>query len=195
MSGRSRDPRRSSAKNIVAGAISARHLTHMKLIKHLLPFLLVATVGTALCDAKPLNVPDDESPIASIEFPKDWDTDTIQDGVVGTSPDGAVYLAVVGVTSEKGMNAEIDSTFEMLQEHKVELDESSKKENKFKVNGFDAQELLFQGKDADGPAAISITFVTIKDKLIVFTYWVSTADEAKHQQTVGKIVSSLKPKA
>jgi hypothetical protein len=165
----------------------------MKFITHLLPFVLMAFVSTAVCDAKPLNVPDNESPVASIEFPKDWEADTIENGVVGTSPDGAVYLAVVAVGNEKGMNAEIDSTFAMLQEQKVELDESSKKENKFKINGLEAQELLFEGKDADGPAAVSITFVTIKDKLIVFTYWVSTADEAKHQQTVGKIVNSLKP--
>ncbi len=164
----------------------------MKFIKHLLPLLLVATVGTALCDAKPLNVPDDESPIASIDFPKDWETDTIENGVVGTSADGAVYLAVVGVTNEKGMNAEIDSTFEMLQEQKVELDESSKKENKFKINGMEATELLFQGKDADGPCGVSISFIPMKNNLVILTYWVTTAEEAKHQATVGKIVNSLK---
>ncbi len=114
-------------------------------------------------------------------------------GVAGTSDDGAVYLSVVAVGNEKGMNAEIDDTFAMLKEHKVELDKASKKENKFKINGLDAEEMLFQGKDEDGPAAVSITFVTIKDKLLVLTYWVSTEDEKKHQEEVGKIVQSLKP--
>ncbi len=47
------------------------------------------------------------------------------------------------------MNAEINDTFEILKEQKVELDESSKKENRFKINGLDAVELLFQGKDAE----------------------------------------------
>ncbi len=35
-------------------------------------------------------------------------------------------------------------------------------------------------------------FVTIKDKLLVLTYWVSTEDEKKHADEVGKIVGSLK---
>ncbi|HYJ04140.1 MAG TPA: hypothetical protein VEX43_03340, partial [Chthoniobacterales bacterium] len=56
----------------------------------------------------------------------------------------------------------------------------------------DATELLYQGKDDDGPAAISITFVPIKDKLVIITYWVTIAKEKEHQQAVGKIVNSLK---
>jgi hypothetical protein len=164
----------------------------MKFIKHLLPFF--SSQPSALRSVtRSHSTFRMTHPRRVDRVPKDWEADTIENGVVGTSPDGAVYLAVVAVGNEKGMNAEIDSTFAMLQEQKVELDESSKKENKFKINGLEAQELLFEGKDADGPAAVSITFVTIKDKLIVFTYWVSTADEAKHQQTVGKIVNSLKP--
>ena len=111
---------------------------------------------------------------------------------VGESADKAVYLSVVAVGSDRGMKAEIDDTFAMLKDHAVELDESSKKENKYKVGGFDAEEMLFQGKDQDGPAAISITFVPIKDKVIVMTYWVTTAKEKKHLPEVGKIVNSLK---
>ena len=36
-------------------------------------------------------------------------------------------------------------------------------------------------------------FVPIKDKMIIFTYWVTTAKEQEHQKEVGTIVSSLKP--
>ena len=32
----------------------------------------------------------------------------------------------------------------------------------------------------------------MKDKMIVITYWVSTADEAKHSNEVGEIVKSIK---
>jgi hypothetical protein len=155
--------------------------------------LLVASLGVISAHAKTLKVPNDESPVASIDIPDDWEPDEIDNGVAGTSDDGAVYLAVVAVGSEKGMNAEIDDTFAMLKEHKVDLDQSTKKENKFKINGLDAEEMLFQGKDEDGPAAVSITFVPIKDKLLVLTYWVSTSDEKKHQEEVGKILKSLKP--
>jgi hypothetical protein len=163
------------------------------MIKPFLALLIAASLVAVSASAKTVKVPDEDFAIASITFPDDWEQEEVKNGVAGTSPDEAVYLAVVAVGSEKGMNAELDDTFEMLKEHDVELDEKSKKENKFKINGLDAQELLYQGKDKDGPAGISITFVPIKDKIVVITYWVSTAEEKKHQAAVGKIVSSLKP--
>lgn len=160
--------------------------------KSLFALLSIATFISVSADAKTMKVPT-EKPVATIEIPDSWKPEEIENGVAGLSSDSAVYLAAVAVDSEKGMNAEIEDTFSMLKEHNVVLDQSSKKENKFKVNGMDAEELLFQGKDEDGPAAVSITFVTIGDKIIVLTYWVSTNEEAKHQAEVGKIVNSLKP--
>jgi hypothetical protein len=35
--------------------------------------------------------------------------------------------------------------------------------------------------------------VPIKDKMIIFTYWVTTAKEKEHLKEVGTIVNSLKP--
>lgn len=163
------------------------------MIKSFFTLLTIASIGAISAHAKTMKVPSDEFPIASIDFPESWDPDEITNGVAATSDDEAVYLAVVAVGNEKGMSAEIDDTFAMLKEHDVELDQSSKKENKLKINGLDAEEMLFQGKDEDGPAAISITFVPIKDKLIVLTYWVSTADEKKHREEVSTIITSLKP--
>jgi len=165
------------------------------MIKSLLAVMLASVSCLTASQAKTLKVPNDDFAIASINIPDSWEQEEITNGVAGTSPDGAVYLAVVGVGSGKGMDAEIDNTFEMLKAHNVELDQSSKKENKFKINGLDAEELLFSGKDEDGPASVSITFVPVKDKVLVVTYWVSTEDEKKHAAEVGKIVSSLKPAA
>ena len=164
------------------------------MIKPLLAILLLASFGALPTDAKTLPLPDAESAIASITIPDSWEPGEIENGVVGTSPDKAVYLAVVGVESEKGMSKEIEDTFAMLKEHKVELDQDSKKENKFKVNGLDAEEMVFAGKDEDGPASVSITFMPIKDKVLVLTYWVTSAQEAKHSEEVGKILKSIKPK-
>ena len=161
--------------------------------KTIFSLFLISALSLFSAQAKTFKVPSDDFAIASIDIPDSWDPDEINNGVAGTSDDGAVYLAVVAVGSEKGMNAEIDDTFAMLKEHNVELDQATKKENKFKINNLDAEEMLYQGKDEDGPAAVSITFVTIKDKLVVLTYWVSTADEKKHQEEVGKIIRSLKP--
>jgi hypothetical protein len=160
--------------------------------KAILTLLIIGSLSTISAQAKTMKVPNEDFAIASINIPDSWEPEEITNGVAGTSPDKAVYIAVVGVGSDKGMKAEIDDTFEMLKEHKVDLDESTKKENKFKINGLDAEEMLYQGKDEDGPAAVSITFVPIKDKLLVITYWVSTEQEKKHSDEVGKIVQSLK---
>ena len=161
--------------------------------KSILTLLLIISVGAITATAKTLKIPNEDFAIASVTIPDSWDPEELDKGVAAQSEDDAVYLAIVAVGSDKGMKAEIDDTFEMLKEHDVELDEATKKENKFKINGLDAEELLFQGKDKDGPTAVSITFVTIKDKLVVMTYWVSTEDEKEHQEEVGKIVNSLKP--
>lgn len=162
------------------------------MIKPLLTLLAIAAFAATSADAKTFKIPGDDAAAASINIPDSWEPEEIEGGVAGQSADDAVYLAVVAVKNEKGMNAEIDDTFRMLKEHNVELDQSSKKENKFKLNGMDAEEMLFQGKDEDGPAAVSITFVPMKDHLVIITYWVSTDKEAEHQVEVGKIVNSLK---
>jgi hypothetical protein len=154
--------------------------------------VVIAFLALTGAQAKTLKVPSDEFPIASIDIPDSWEPEEVNNGVAGTSDDGAVYLSVVAIGSDKGMKAELDDVFVMLKEHDVDLDQATKKENKFKINGLDAEEVLFQGKDEDGAASVSITFVTIKDKILVITYWVSTEEEKKHQDEVGKIVGSLK---
>ena len=162
-------------------------------MKSLLTLLILAILGAISADAKTFKLPNDDFAIASIDMPDSWKPKTVDNGLWGQTADTAVYMSVVAVGSEKGMEGEIEDTFDMLKKHNVTLDESTKKENKFKIGGLDATELLYQGKDEDGPAAISICFVPIKDKLIIFTYWVTTAKEKEHLEEVGKIVNSLKP--
>lgn len=161
-------------------------------MKTLLTLIAIAFLAIISVDAKTFKLPNDDFAIASIDMPDSWKPKTYDNGISGQSADDAVYLSVVAVGSEKGMQAEIEDTFQMLKTHNVTLDESTKKENNFKIGALDATELLYQGKDEDGPAAISICFVPIKDKLIIFTYWVTTAKEKEHLQEVGKIVNSLK---
>jgi hypothetical protein len=161
-------------------------------MKTLLTLIAITLLGAIAVDAKTFKLPNDEFAIASIDMPDSWKPKEIEKGVEGQSPDDAVYMGIVAVGSEKGMNSEIDDIFAMLKEKNVTLDESTKKEHKFKAGSFDATELLFQGKDEDGPAAISITFVPIKDKMIIITYWVTTEKEKEHQKEVGTIVNSLK---
>jgi hypothetical protein len=164
------------------------------MIKPILTFIAVSSLlVVASAFAKTMKLPNDEFPIASITFPDDWQPEEVDNGVAGQSSDTAVYLAAVAVGNEKGMNAELDDTFEFLKAHKVELDKSTKTESKFKLNGEDVEELIYHGKDEDGPCSVSISFVPIKDKIVVLTYWVTTAKEKEHQAEVGKVLNSLKP--
>ena len=162
-------------------------------MKSILALVAICSFLSTPVFAKTVKIPNEDFAIASIKFPDDWEPEEIDKGVAGQSPDSAVYLAVVAVGSEKGMKAELDDTFEFLKEHKVELDEKSKHEDKFKIAGLEAEEITYQGKDEDGPAAISIAFLPLKDKVLVFTYWVSTKEEAKHQKEVAQILESVKP--
>ncbi|HEV2803797.1 MAG TPA: hypothetical protein VGW57_02585 [Chthoniobacterales bacterium] len=162
----------------------------MKTLLSLFAIAFLAAIASA--DAKTFKLPNDDFAIASIDMPDSWKPKEVDNGVEGQSADDVVYMSVVAVGSEKGMNGELEDTFEMLKTRHVVLDQSSKKENKFKAGAFDATELLFQGKDDDGPTAVSITFVPIKDKMVIITYWVETAKEKEHQQEVGTIVNSLK---
>ena len=164
-------------------------------MKKLLPVLLASaglTLG-ASAFAKTMKLPNDEFAIASISFPSDWEPEEVTNGVAGQSPDSAVYLAAVAVGTEKGMEAELNDTFDMLKEHKVDLDKDSKHDNKFELNGEEVEELIFHGKDEDGPCSVSISFVPVKNKIVVLTYWVASDKEKEHQAEVGKILQSLKP--
>jgi hypothetical protein len=162
------------------------------MIKKIFALIAISSLVAVPAFAKTFKLPNDEFAIASITFPNDWEPEEIDNGVSGQSPDDAVYLAAVAVGSEKGMNAELDDTFDMLKEHKVQLDQSTKKENKFKLNGEEVNELIFHGKDEDGLCSISISFIPVKSKVIVLTYWVSTEKEKEHQEEVGKILMSIK---
>lgn len=161
--------------------------------KSIFALIAISCLLSAPAFAKTFKLPNDEFAIASIEFPKDWEPEEINNGVAGQSEDSAVYLAAVAVGNEKGMNAELEDTFDFLKEHKVDLDKDSKKEHKFELNGSEVDELIFHGKDEDGPCSVSISFVPIKDKVVVLTYWVTTEKEEEHGPEVGKILKSLKP--
>ena len=163
------------------------------MIKPILAALAITALAVFAAEAKTFQLPDADGPVASITYPDDWDVEDLDGGKGGNSPDEHVYLSAVAVENETDMNAQIDDVFKMLKEHNVTLDESTKKEEKFKVNGLDAHEMMFQGKDEDGACGVSIVFIPVKNNLVILTYWVTTSEEDKHQDTVGKIINSLKP--
>ena len=158
----------------------------------LLSALTLATGLVSSARAETFKLPD-KHPVVSVTYPDSWKPEEIDRGVQGQSSDGAIYLSVEASKSEKGMNEIIDGTFDMFKEHKVVIDKDTKKVNKMQIAGEDAEEMLFTGKDEDGPAAISITTLTVGDSVIVISYWSSTDEEAKHRTEISKIVNSIKP--
>ena len=162
------------------------------MIKPILAAITIVAFAALSAEAKTVKLPDADNAVASITFPADWDVEEIEGGSAANSADDHVFISAVAVKSETDMNSQIDDVFAMLKEYKVELDESTKKEEKFKINGMDATELHFEGKDADGPTGVSIVFVPVKNNLVILTYWITLAHVEKHEATVGKILNSLK---
>lgn len=132
------------------------------------------------------------SPVISVTFPDAWKPEAIDRGVQGQTTDTAVYLSVEITKSEKGMNEIIDGSFDLFKEHKVEVDRSTKKANKLQIAGQEAEEMLFTGKDEDGPTAISITTFTVGENVVIISYWASTELEPKYHEAIAKIIGSIK---
>ncbi len=155
--------------------------------------LLLALWGCVLpCQAKEFKLPTDK-PVASIDIPDTWNPTAIQKGFQTQTADQSVYLSIEVAASPDEMTAVIDQTDAMLKSHKVVLDKAKMKDHKFTLGGLPAEELLYTGRDEDGPTLVSITFVTIRKAAVVFTYWASVDGSKKHQAELGKILKSLKP--
>ena len=152
---------------------------------------LFAHVVTA-AGTRSVVLPNEEFGIASIQFPASWKLTRVTNGIEGISADGAVYISAVAIGNRVGLVNDLAQTQQILQKHRVTLDKSTQKENRFTVNGLDARELVYQGRDEDGRATVSFCKFSIGDKMVVTTYWVSTNEESRHADEVRRIVLSLK---
>src|SRR5579871_2062793 len=68
-------------------------------------FLLCA--GTSM--AKEFKLPNDDFAIASIDIPKSWKPEAVDNGVEAQTEDGSFYMSIVAVGTEKGAAADIDA--------------------------------------------------------------------------------------
>src|SRR3982750_1411624 len=103
-------------------------MTILSVSKYILTIAAFSLFAVAPSFAKTLKLPNEEFAVASIDFPGSWEPEEINNGVAAESPDKAVFLAAVAVGNEKGMNAELEDTFDFLKEHNVDLDQKSKTE-------------------------------------------------------------------
>lgn len=131
-------------------------------------------------------------PVATIDIAAIWKPETIVRGVQAQTEDGTVYLSIEGTADAGEMGKIIDESDAMLKTRKVALSRTTRKDNKFSFNGLPAEEIVYSGRDEDGPVTVSFTFVTIREAAIVITYWASVDGDKKHHSEVSKILGSLK---
>lgn len=157
----------------------------------ILPLLIL----TALLDtatAKEFKLPAGK-PVASVDLADTWKPQPIPRGVQAQTEDGEVYLSIEATSDVNEMGTIIDESDALLKSHKVVLARATRLDNKFKINDLPAEELVYTGRDEDGPVTVSFTFVTIRDAAVVFTYWASTEGNKQHRPELAKIFGSLKP--
>jgi hypothetical protein len=162
-----------------------------KRLPQLLALTLLAAGAGSHAWAKDFQIPE-KHPVISVTYPDSWEPEEIDRGVQGQTKDTAVYLAIETSKSEKGMKAIIDESFDLFNEHKLVVNKDSKQVNKFEIAGEAAEELVYTGKDEDGPATISITTMQIGDTVVVVTYWATTESESKYHAAILKIIKSIK---
>ncbi|HSV64232.1 MAG TPA: hypothetical protein VLH83_12890, partial [Chthoniobacterales bacterium] len=77
-------------------------------MKKLITLIAVVFLSVIAADAKTFKLPNEDFAIASIDMPDSWKPKAVENGVWGQSSDDAVYISVVAVGSEKGMQGEIE---------------------------------------------------------------------------------------
>jgi hypothetical protein len=159
--------------------------------------ITIATAALSLLSAgslsaKEFKLPNADFAIASVDIPDSWEPEAIDNGVEAQTKDTSFYLSIVAAGTGKSVEEDISATEDMIKEHKVKIDESSQKTGKGKVNGFDTESFTIKGKDEDGPCTVTILLVSIKDKVLIFTYWFTDSELSKHEKEVDAIQSSLK---
>ncbi len=157
--------------------------------------LLLATF--ALCLAAPaanagtFAVPD-ENPIATVSIPDNWEPKPYEGGVEATSADGAIYVAIEEVAAADVKSA-IEEGMKFFIKSGVDVDGDSGKTREEKVNGLDAFDIVFTGKDKDGPTNISLTLVKTNaaSKFLLLYYWGSPEGEKANLADLQKISDSI----
>jgi hypothetical protein len=138
----------------------------------------------------------DQNPVASFSIPASWKPAEYEDGVEATSDDGSVYLAVeaMDLSSQSAIEDAMKASLSYLQKKGVTVDQSTAKQTQGKVNGMEAVDVSWKGKDSEGECNISLTIVIASGtKGLLLTYWASPDGEKKNSQDLGQIVNSIKP--
>ena len=117
-----------------------------------------------------------ENPVATVSIPDKWESSAYDGGIESTSPDGTIYVALEMVAA-KDVKTATEEGVEWFAKQGVQIDPGSLKTKDTKINGLDAFDMQFTGKDKDGAANISLTLVATNaaDKFLMLYFWGSDA--------------------
>jgi hypothetical protein len=158
-----------------------------------LVFLAMLALGlaSAAASAETFPIPSDD-PIATVSIPKSWDPKAYEGGVEATSGDGAIYVAIEQVAAEDVKSA-TEEGLKFFIKSGVEINFDSGKTKDIKINGLEAFDMAFTGKDKDGPANVSLTLVktNAKSKFLMLYYWGSSEGEKANASDLKGISDSI----
>ncbi len=153
--------------------------------------LLLLPLVSAPAFAKNFAVPSDD-PAVTIALPDGWTLSDIDYGYSAVSPDKDVFFSVE-YAGGKDIDAMTTLNESWLKENNIKLgsDPAKTKDN---LNGLDADLLLYDGKDDEGPTKVTFGFVSAgKGRVIMLTLWASADERKAHADEIEHIIGSIKP--
>jgi hypothetical protein len=153
--------------------------------------LLAFAFAPNLAHAGTFPIPGD-NPVATVTIPDKWESSAYDGGIESTSPDGAIYVALEMVAA-KDVKTATEEGVEWFAKQGVEIDPKSLKTKDTKINGLDAFDMQFTGKDKDGAADISLTLVATnaEGKFLMLYFWGSDEGEKANMDDLQKISASI----
>ena len=160
----------------------------------LLAATLVLTFLTQPVTADTFNLPS-EDPTVSVEIPKAWNPEELEQGVAGESPDQVVTI-LFEATDEKGVDKLIDENVDWLvDEQKLQIDPKSKATKEFEVGDRTWSRVSWDADSKDwGASVVGFLFTDIGNgNRLTVTYWVTKKDNEKHWGTIEEMLTSVTP--
>ena len=152
--------------------------------------LLVALVSSAA--AATYKVPPAE-PIATVGIPEKWQSKARGEIVEATAPDRTISIRVVPIERSK-IGESMNEAMRFLRGRDgIVVQADSRKDESIKLNGMEARNFIWQGKDKKGEVKIKFTIVVLapREKLLVAS-WGSPEANKNHATDLEAILQSIK---
>ena len=153
-------------------------------------FCFYALLGHAAF-AETFQLPE-QKPVVAFNLPDSWKPSETDAGLEAASVDGEVYISIEYIDADSA-NDVIDSAISFLDKQGVKVDKTPKSKGDSTINDMPISHTSYNGTDKDGPCEVSLSFVTVAPgKGLMITYWGSQEAANKHQESLVKILDSIK---